>query len=268
MTSGAEAMQDVHSRLDRAIALHEEMNERFRAFARPGGGEERPYGIELREKAKPAGLVIASFIVERPLPVEMGLLAADTIHNTRVALDHILARLRDHFGGDSRRGSFPTWQSETDWRAKVADAGAKSALRGLDDRAVDFIYAEQPLHHEPPDADMLVILNRLDNVDKHRLLQPSFVYLGVEEGKDLIEVLDPSKVRKTQNRWQSGQQLAHGTQLAHFFITGSPKQVLRAHSTAPIGFASGEVGRPVTGYLRMVERVRAIAEGAATLIDS
>jgi hypothetical protein len=33
------------------------------------------------------GLVVASFIVEQPMPLEMGLLAAD-LDNARVALDH------------------------------------------------------------------------------------------------------------------------------------------------------------------------------------
>lgn len=32
----------------------------------------------------------------------MSLLAADLVHNTRVALDHVLVRLKDHFSGDGR----------------------------------------------------------------------------------------------------------------------------------------------------------------------
>lgn len=32
----------------------------------------------------------------------MSLLAADLVHNTRVALDHVLARLKDHFSRDAR----------------------------------------------------------------------------------------------------------------------------------------------------------------------
>jgi hypothetical protein len=32
----------------------------------------------------------------------MSLLAADLLHNTRVALDHVLVRLKDHFSGDGR----------------------------------------------------------------------------------------------------------------------------------------------------------------------
>jgi hypothetical protein len=82
---------------------------RFEDFAKPGGGDERPYGIRFHEPDKPGGLVVASFIVEEPMPLEMSLLAADLVHNTRVALDHVPARLKDHFGGDASQGSFPTW---------------------------------------------------------------------------------------------------------------------------------------------------------------
>ena len=80
----------------------------------------------------------------------MSLLAADLVHNTRVALDHVLARLKDHFGGDAGRGSFPTWQSEDLWQENVVKKGKGSAFHGLDQRAVDLIYAEQPLHRTPP----------------------------------------------------------------------------------------------------------------------
>jgi hypothetical protein len=267
MTVGAEAMKDVHSKLDWATSLHEGMNERFREFTRPGGGDARPFGINLVSKAKPAGLVIVTFIAERSLPIEMGLLAADAIHNTRVALDHTLARLKEHLGGNPGSGSFPICVTEDEWRTRVVK-GRNSSLKGLDPSAADLIYAEQPFHRGAPEEDPLRILNKLDNADKHRLLQPAFVYTGAKEGKDLIQVLDPSRVRLARNLWHSGQPLVHGAPLAHFFITGIASQVLRAHEEVPIGFGSGEVGEPVTSYLAMIDRVRAIAASAGNLIDS
>jgi len=65
----------------------------FAEFARPGGGDERPYGIQLKKRVRPPGLVVATFIVERARP--MSLLAADLIRNTRTAVDHVLARLKE-----------------------------------------------------------------------------------------------------------------------------------------------------------------------------
>ena len=78
------------------------------------------------------------------MPIELRLLAADLAHNTRVALDYVLARLKDEFGGDAGHGSFPVWQSGELWREKVERAKT-SALDGLAQPAVDLIYREQPL---------------------------------------------------------------------------------------------------------------------------
>jgi hypothetical protein len=71
------------------------------------------------------------------MPVEMGLLAADVIHNIRVALDYVLARLKDRFGGNPRRGGFPTWETEELSQEKVVNAGRGSALHPHDPAAVD-----------------------------------------------------------------------------------------------------------------------------------
>lgn len=57
------------------------------------------------------------------MPDSMSLLAGDAVHNTRVALDHTLARLKDEFGGDGGRGSFPVCPTEQDWKERVVDHG-------------------------------------------------------------------------------------------------------------------------------------------------
>jgi hypothetical protein len=267
VTTGHDALEDVYAKLDWATSRHDEMERRFEEFAKPGGGDERPYGIQYREFSKPRGLVVASFIVEEPMPVEMSLLAADVIHNTRVALDHVLARLKDRFGGNPGHGSFPTWQSETLWQEKVVEGGRRSPLHGLDDAAVGFVYAEQPLHWTAPAADPLVVLNELDNADKHRLLHQSFVYPSVKRGLDLVEILDHAKVRTAQNVWTAGQPLQHGTAIARFMIRGEARRVIRSRVDAPIGFASGQLDAPRTSYTDLIGRVRGVAERAADLID-
>jgi hypothetical protein len=237
----------------------------FAEFAKPGGGDERPYGIRYDVRSKP--FVVAHFIGEEPMPVEMGLLAADLLHNTRVALDHILARLKDQFGGNPRPGGFPTWQTEELWQEQVVNAGRRSALHSLDHVAVDLIYDEQPLHRTPPGDDPLVTLNKLDNADKHHLLYPAFVYPGVNRGLDLIEVRPGANVTKL-NVWNAGDPLEDGSVLAKFIVRGNAKQVLRVRRDAPIGFAAGELTAVRMSYTDIIDRVRAIADRATALIDS
>jgi hypothetical protein len=132
MGDGSGALNDVYAKLDWATTRHDELLDRFEEFAKPGGGDERPYGIKFHEHDR--------------------------------------------------------------------------ALHGLDECAVDFIYGEQPLHWTPPEEDPLVILNKLDNMDKHRLLSHAFVYPGVERGLDLIEVREP---RSSRLRPTSGLQASH-----------------------------------------------------------
>jgi hypothetical protein len=268
VSRGSDALADAYANLEWASERHDDMQRLFADFAKPGGGDERPIGIDFQAGNKPAGLVVARFKVEQPIPVEMSLLAADLVHNARVALDHILARLKDHFGGDPGVGSFPTWQTEDLWQEKVVSSGKRSAMHGLDQAAVDLIYAEQPLHRPRPEEDPLVILNKLDNADKHRLLHQAFVYTEVEQGLDLIEIIDPERVRNAVNLWRVGQPLENRTLLARFLIRGELGAVLRASQGAEIGFGSGEFGATRTTYTDMIARVRGIADQAMALIES
>jgi len=204
------------------------------------------------------------------MPVSMSLLAGDVIHNTRVALDHTLARLKDTFGGNAGRGSFPVCTTPDDWKRRVTDAGRNSPLRGLEGTpAFDLVHDEQPMHRAEPDADPLVILNALDNDDKHRLLHPAFAYVDEEKGVDLIEIVDPKRVTQLVNRWVSGQPLGDGTVLARFMVRGPQRPPpVRARDDARIGFASGNVGGARVGYQDMIDRVLGIANAAAQLINA
>jgi hypothetical protein len=268
LTTGSVALRDAHAKLRWATGRHDEMRRVFEEFAHLGGGDDRPYGIQFRRLGKLPGLVVASFIVEEPMPTEMTLLAADLVHNTRVALDHVVARLKDHFGGDPGQGGFPICMTDATWNERVAKRGKGSPLYGLDQVAVEFVYREQPLHQGEPEADPLVVLNRLDNDDKHRMLHLAFAYPEADEGLDLIEVVDGGRLLVSTNSWRSGQPLEDGTTLATFRVRGDPREVLHARQDARIGFATGTVGAPRTTYEAMIDRVRDIADKAAALIDS
>jgi hypothetical protein len=269
VTSGSDALSGAYAKLDWATSHHDEMRRTFEAFVfeREGG---TPYGIEFESRVYPPGLVIARFLVECEMPDAMSLLAGDIVHNTRVALDHTLARLKDHFGGDAGQGSFPICRDEPEWRARVVNRGVRSPLHGLEGTvAFDLIHAEQPLQRDAPAEDPLRILNKLDNADKHRLMHPAFVYPREGSGIDLIEVLAPDRIMQTTNLWQAGQRLENGTQLARFLIRGSPGDPpLRARNDAEIGYATGELEAGRTGYTDMIDRVREIVDNAVRVIDA
>ena len=99
MSRGSDALRDVHRKLDWAASREDEMLRVFENYLKPGGGDERPCGIKWRERDRPKGLVVARFIIDEPMPDAMTMLAADLVHNARSALDHVLARLKEHLGG-------------------------------------------------------------------------------------------------------------------------------------------------------------------------
>jgi hypothetical protein len=272
MSKGSDAVADVNSKLDWAEKHLADLMHLAQEYLRPGGGDARPLGIEFDDTRPP--VVIARFIIEEPVPVEISLHAGDLVHNTRTALDHVLARLKDHFGGDTRSGTFPITESDADWKGRVyprRDGKRRPGpLDGLSCSARTLIYREQPhvayagRRHEDP----MAILSASDNTDKHRLLQHGFAYPTAERGLDLIEVRNRKRVLSEVNVWTSGQPIEHGTVMARYVIRGIAKGVIRVNRNAEVKLATGPLGAPRTTYEDMIARVRAIADKAAALIDA
>ena len=237
-------------------------------MAKPGSGDDRPYGVQFLETGYTVGPVVASFMVTETMPVEMSLLAADVVHNTRTALEHVLAQLKEHMGGDPGAGVFPTRTTEELWLKHVVRA-KKGPLDGLPPAAFELVYREQPLHRANPGHDPLVILNGLDNADKHELLHPAWGEPVVSRGVDMIEMVDGDRLTMTVNRWRRGTPLKHGTIMAHYQFDGrvGPGS-LRTRDDVRIGYSTGPVDGARTSYTDMIDRVRGIAEAAAALIDA
>jgi hypothetical protein len=242
-----------------------------RDYLRPGGGDERPLGIQLDNRRPP--VVVATFIIEQPMPVEISLHAGDLVHNARTALDHVLARLKDHFGGDVRDGTFPITESDADWKGRVYPRRdgkrRRGPLDGLPCSARMLIYREQPhvAYDGRRDEDPLAILSALDNTDKHRMLHHGFAYPTAERGLDLIDVRDRRRVAQEQNVWSSGQPIEHGTVLARYIIPGPAEGVLRVDPQTEVKLSTGPLDAPRTTYEGMITRVRTIADKAAAFID-
>jgi hypothetical protein len=270
MSRSCDALSDVYAKLDWADEHLADLVELGRAFLRPGGGDERILGIEFDDTRPP--MVVARFIVEEPLPVEISLHAGDLVHNARTALDHILARLKDHFGGEGKSGTFPITESDADWKGRAYPRRdgkrVRGPLDGLPCAALMLIYREQPhvVYVGRKQDDPLAILSAMDNTDKHRLLHHGFAYPEAERGLDLIEVRNRRVVLSEENGWTRGEPIEHGTVMARYRIRGDAKRVLRVASNAEIKLFTGPLDGPKTTYDDMIARVRGIADKAAALI--
>ncbi|MEA2153874.1 MAG: hypothetical protein QOE11_14 [Solirubrobacteraceae bacterium] len=121
------------------------------------------------------------------------------------------------------------------------------------------------MHRDDAGHDPLIVLNGLDNDDKHRLLHTSYMYPGAIEctGIDLIQIVKPSRVLQSMNSWTAGHPLEHGTALARFMVRNPEEGILRARPDAQVGFAIGDLGAGRTQFTDMIERVRRIVDEAA-----
>src|SRR5258708_550489 len=148
----------IQARLDRARTHIVALNESMRAFL-----AANPYHLEGDHDAN-AGKLFLHVTRMEEVPTEMVLIAADAIHNLRVALDYIAAQLVLAGGGTvSRDTSFPILSGAAKYLKERGDK-----VMGMDPAAVAAIDALEP--YKGGKGHRLWILHELNKTDKHRLL--------------------------------------------------------------------------------------------------
>jgi hypothetical protein len=120
---------------------------------------------------------------EAPPLDDWGLVLGECAHNLRSALDNLayaLARLRRDPPDNPRKIAFPICVSKAEFAKR-----RRGNLDQMPAEAVSVIEALQPFQRDRPDvegtpeSDALVLLQRLNNMDKHRV--PSVVLLAPQE---------------------------------------------------------------------------------------
>ena len=108
-----------------------------------------------------------------PLPDSLPLIAGDTVHNLRSALDHLAWQLVERHGqqAPTRDTSYPIYSEA----AKFHSRGAQRKIQGIDPAVLPLIEATQPYH---TGYDGLGVLSELDNFVKHKLLIVAAAKLG------------------------------------------------------------------------------------------
>lgn len=120
---------------------------------------------------------VISWIRTEPIPEEILLLAGDTVHNLRTALDHLaveIERLSAQRSGhtlsseDERRPQFPAARNKREFGQQI------KRFSYLDASAIETLKTFQPFVIAPsaPEQSFLWQVSDLDNLDKHRMLAP------------------------------------------------------------------------------------------------
>lgn len=120
------------------------------------------------------------------------LILGDAVHNVRSALDHLVWAHADTEGlteGQQSLLSFPILRKRGEWKKKATMLGEAAKLPpGM----VERIAAVQPFQRPQGEVetDALVLLQYLDNMDKHRLPLEVLLHPQVVDASALVEYAD------------------------------------------------------------------------------
>jgi hypothetical protein len=151
-------------KLDRARAHIDTLDREIESFL---ARDPEPFGFSVHEESNTGHVrqyLLTARIRDNP-PALWGVIIGDAVHNLRSSLDY-LAWLMTPEKHRSHQTSFPISTAVSDFQGSPAEKRLACLLP--DHRAI--IENVQPYHAPHPDSDLLAILKRLSNQDKHRLL--------------------------------------------------------------------------------------------------
>jgi hypothetical protein len=206
--------------------------------------ESEPHEIVSEFDAETLTRTFALRVLKEPDETAWAVLLGDFVHNLRSALDHLiwqLVLLNSAKPGDQNQ--FPIcshgttyWCAKKDGSPSVRDR----MLRGMADRHRTVIDGVQPYRrgHDAP-KDPLALLNWLSNVDKHRVLHPTFLAV-IEPNPDDYVVEGDDTAGVAEFEFNSGP-LKDGAEVLRVRVRSeNPNAKVHVKAPIPMGIGFGE----------------------------
>jgi hypothetical protein len=145
------------------------------------------------------GWYVVTFEIVRPMPDAISLIAGDAAHCLRSALDHIVYAVSE---SSKRSGCYwPISARKADYLEPRGKPGCErlsmreEGLGGVPEHIRAIIDETQPYHAgNRTDTHVFAVLNRLDNADKHRLVQPG---IAVFKDPGMVEATHADTIERT-----------------------------------------------------------------------
>lgn len=191
----------------------------------------------------------------QPPPVELGLIAGDSIHNLRTALDHLVCALIRANGKQPKRANqFPIQVTTPDKEAKKR---IQRNLAGLASEARKRIRELQPFLDPSSERSRgLRLLAILDNADKHQLVTPAIAI----SDSPLIRVDPPHLSPRGIVSFRQYVPLFPGTTIFRWPIDSEIKSVSVDSLKVFVGFGSADEGITMSGFPHLGQVVFEIVE--------
>lgn len=145
-----------------------------------------PYSLLLEQQDEGKSILVTLSMKETPDFRTWALIAGDVVHNLRSSLDLIICDLATLEGKKCRYTAFPIFKDAEEFSKK-----SKGKLVGVHPKAVAII---QKLKPHGGGNDSFYYLSMLDNIDKHRLLIPTF--LTPDQAQFSVTVIGDETIRK------------------------------------------------------------------------
>jgi hypothetical protein len=161
------SLEPVNLKVERAKEHFEQLQSAVEAFRTTD-----PYGAVRYMNPKRTEEVVRARISKQP-PPQLAIIIGDLLHNLRSALDHLVCQLVMANGkGSCSDTQFPICKERDEFfgNPKVKKSPQSAKVQHVASGAQTVIESLQPYNHLPVDDHPLYLLNRLNNRDKHRLL--------------------------------------------------------------------------------------------------
>lgn len=233
-------LSGVRAKLDRTDEQAVFLDAQWRTFR----DNANVYGVEFEEDTQSCRYVVRLRVFE-PIPLRLSVIFI--IHNLRSALDHLVCRLVEAYGGTvGRHHAFPIYAVEADFLNGVSSRGKQlGQLDGIPPGGNVWALIEDAQPYKSGNAPKdhpLYIVHDFSKGDKHRLLNAAF---ALPEPADLIDAIGYGDTRalcvEIRQLLARGTPLEDGAEIAAFrFDARSPQPDMEVEGQLPLGIAFGD----------------------------
>ena len=164
------------AKVNRAMYHLEELNTETKDYLGP---DTHPYSLAVNNYVK-RGVSVGRLRIEREPDVRLGILAGEAVYQARSALDHIVYQLAYLNHPKPRGTQWPNAIDEARYREPDPETGESPRdrmLRNVREEHRAVVDEFQPYHDGARARDnLLYVLGRFANTDKHRVLQTAYGY--------------------------------------------------------------------------------------------
>jgi hypothetical protein len=258
------SLEGVHAKVRRAEAHFETLYSGCRAFIER---DQPPFGISIPYYDAETGYYVCKAIVSEPVPVRLGVILGDVIHNARSALDHLVWQLVIANNmtprGGPRGNAWPIAMTSTEWKAtgKARLNGVRATQRDLIDQGQPYKAGRSARNTFP------AMLADLSNTDKHQIVHATGALI-IDPGEEVKFTVKSGPGDIVRSEVRHGGRFEHGADLLRTRVTGRTHETeVWMEGNGPVEMAFGERSITISQVRGIIEWVKVAIRDLEASLD-